>query len=358
MKIELNRLNANPFKKKIDNGKLSEKTISKIKANIKELGLMGALPVYKRKSEYYLISGHHRVEALKRVFGKNFKVEVIVHDYDDDQVMRGMVIENLTQRDTDLKETAENLAAIREHLKSACSDSEQAKRKDVKGVKDAGSIRDIYNWLHKNKGVDEVISIGRISECLQVYDNLAPELVNEVKKTQSGSAKEREEALQETQALYLARFDDHEEQKALAQALKTTRAQRVRDQGRLITKYKEAKEKNPEVAKEVLEGKRDLADVDGMKAHPEMKQSNEEKALWCSTEVRAKLGFAGNEMELLANQHIHTLSKKELFKMAEYLRAWGTGVFAPFYQKVIKELAQKDSKYEGGIFVFKDDDGK
>lgn len=355
MKLKLSELNANPFKKRISKGKLSEVTISKIKSNIKELGLMGALPVFKRNKKYFLISGHHRVEALKRVFGKDFKIEVILHDYDDDQVMRGMVVENLTQRDTDLKETAENLAAIREHLKSACSDSEQAKRKDMKGIRDIGSVRDIYDWLNKN---GEVLSIGRISECLNVYDNLSPELIKEVQKTQAGTAKERDEALQETQAIYLAKFDDHKEQKDLMRALKTTRAQRVRDQGRLITKYKEAKQKNPEIAKEIREGKRDLADVDGMKTSPLMKQSNEEKALWCSTEVRAKLGFAGNEMEILTKEHIHTLSKKELFTMAEFLRSWGISVFAPFYKTIIKELADKDSKYEGGIFVFKDEDIK
>jgi hypothetical protein len=42
-----------------------------------------------------------------------------------------------------------NLLAIRKYLRhnSACSLSEQAKRKDMKGVNDAGSVRDIANWL-------------------------------------------------------------------------------------------------------------------------------------------------------------------------------------------------------------------
>jgi ParB-like chromosome segregation protein Spo0J len=66
MKIKLCDINSNPFKKDINKGKLNEETIKKIQSNVKELGLMGSLPVFKKENKYYLIAGHHRVEALKR----------------------------------------------------------------------------------------------------------------------------------------------------------------------------------------------------------------------------------------------------------------------------------------------------
>jgi len=46
-------------------------------------------------------------------------------------------------------EETENYILIRKHLKekTACSPGEQAKRKNVKGVCDHGSVRDIANWL-------------------------------------------------------------------------------------------------------------------------------------------------------------------------------------------------------------------
>jgi len=348
MKIEINKLLPNPFKKELGNGKLSEETINKIRSNIKELGLMGALPIFERNGKYYLISGHHRIEALKREFGKNFAVEVILHDYNDDQILRGMAIENLTQKESNLKDTADNLAVIRKYLLSVAVQTQNSKRKDgqekrPQNIEQSGSIRNIHSWLNKN---GEVLSIGRISECLNVYDKLSPDLVEEVKKTQSGTVQEREEALQETQAIYLSKFDDHEEQKDLAKALKSTRAQRVRDQGKLITKYKEVKKESPEIAQEIREGKRDLADVGGMRTHPDMKKSTEEKALWSSTELIAKLGSIKNEMDLIKTDHLHILSKKRLMFMVTYLRAWGSEVFQPFYKAIVDELSKNHVKIQ------------
>ena len=58
-------------------------------------------------------------QALKREFGKNFAVEVTVHNYSNEQALRGMTVENLTQKDSDLKDTAENLAVIRKFLQSS-----------------------------------------------------------------------------------------------------------------------------------------------------------------------------------------------------------------------------------------------
>jgi len=55
MELKLKELNSNPFKKEINGGKLNEKIVKKIKAHLKELGLMGSLPVFKKDEKYYLI---------------------------------------------------------------------------------------------------------------------------------------------------------------------------------------------------------------------------------------------------------------------------------------------------------------
>ena len=80
MKLKLSELNPNPFKKEINGGKLKEETIKKIQANIEEIGLMGSIPIFKKDDKYFLVAGHHRVEALKRTFGKDYEVEVTLHD--------------------------------------------------------------------------------------------------------------------------------------------------------------------------------------------------------------------------------------------------------------------------------------
>ena len=115
---EISDLKPNPFKKNISNGELNREQIDKIKSNIKELGLMGSIPIFKKDNEYFLIAGHHRVEALKQVYGKDYEVEVTLNNYNEDQVFKGMVIENITQRSNNFNELNENIVAIESYLNS------------------------------------------------------------------------------------------------------------------------------------------------------------------------------------------------------------------------------------------------
>ena len=208
MKIALSELKPNPFKVGINSGKLNEESIAKIRSNIKELGLMGSLPVVKRGESYHLVAGHHRVEALKREFGKNFQIEVVVHNYNDDQLLRGMVIENLTQRSDEILEVTDNLNLIRKHLKDDCSTVEQSsKKKDKLGREnrqiEIGSIRHIASWLNQNDY--EVMSVGRISTYLHIGDNLDKSLLKTVKVNEGGVVEEGQ--LGVVEASNLARVD-------------------------------------------------------------------------------------------------------------------------------------------------------
>lgn len=63
------------------------------------------------------MEGHHRVEALRQTFGDDYKVEVTLVKYNDEQMLKGMVIENLTQRADEMVEVADNLAAVKDYLK-------------------------------------------------------------------------------------------------------------------------------------------------------------------------------------------------------------------------------------------------
>ena len=113
--------------------------------------------------------------TLKETYGDNFETECTLHNYSEENILRGMIVENLTQRGNELMEVTENLNAIRKFLKDNCSASEQKSiKKDSLGrnqsrEEEAGSIRNIHNWLNKT---GDVMSIGKISEYLKVYDNL------------------------------------------------------------------------------------------------------------------------------------------------------------------------------------------
>ncbi len=72
--------------------------------------------------------------------------------YNEDQVFRGMVIENLTQRSDELVEVTENLNVVRKWLRSRSPVEQplktQGKRTDL--PYETGTVRDIYSWLSKN----------------------------------------------------------------------------------------------------------------------------------------------------------------------------------------------------------------
>ena len=252
MKVKLSELKSNPFKKQISNGKLNKEIIKKIKGNMKELGLMGSLPVFKKDNQYYLVAGHHRTQALKETYGKDFQVEVTVHNYSDENVLRGMVVENLTQRTDELVEVTENLNAVRGWLKKnpACSAAELARRKDVKDVQDAGSVRNIYAWLNKN---DEVMSIGKIQEYLKVYDNLDKTLLKKSKNSLDGK---EEGTIGIEEAKILARIP-REDQKVMDEVLSETNLDYKQKQ-KLTTQYLNSPEKVQERIKKKKIGLKEI----------------------------------------------------------------------------------------------------
>ena len=150
MKRKLSELNNNPYKKQINEGKLNEEQIEKLSKNLDELGLMGSIPIVQRDKKYFIVNCHHRVEALKRKFGEDFEVEVTLHDYSDSQLLQGMVIENLTQRNNDFREELENVNAVKHFLESRVRTSDTVQKHDDNGrftsiPGDARSISDFLN---------------------------------------------------------------------------------------------------------------------------------------------------------------------------------------------------------------------
>jgi len=80
-----------------------------------------------------------------------------------------------------------------------------------------------------------------------------------------------EESLNYTQAVILSSIEDKQEQKDLAKVLKNSREQRVREQGKLLSKYKEAPE---EVKEKIRDGKLNLIDIEEATIDTQIKQVN------------------------------------------------------------------------------------
>jgi hypothetical protein len=166
MKLKLCDIHPNPMKLKINGGKLNREQIDRIKGNMKELGLMGSIPIFKLKDKYHCVSHHHRIQALKETFGINFEVDVDLKDYNKDKFFKGLVVENLSQRGQSFMEIKEHIAAILEYLEDEKEilTSLRAARKDGGKLhindefKDKPVARDICEWVGGEKVIkhDEV----------------------------------------------------------------------------------------------------------------------------------------------------------------------------------------------------------
>lgn len=290
MKIAISEIRPNPFKKKINGGKLDEETIAKIRANIQELGLMGALPVFKRDGQYHLVAGHHRLEALKRQYGKDHKIEVVVHDYSEENTLRGMVIENLTQRNGEFREELENVVLVRDYLKnhpelSGRSAPEKSTGGRPPGTSEPGSSSEVARWINKN---GEVMHETKIKDLLRINDSLAPELLEKVTKaSHSVNLEDNKDVLPVKDASVISTIKDHEEQRAITEIIKNEELNQ-RDRIEMIQKFKALPEED---RREVVEGRVALSSL--QKAVPdalstgEMSLTFNKRAAELVTEMRA-----------------------------------------------------------------------
>ena len=306
MKIKLSKLKPNPFKKQISKGELNKEQVNKIKANIKELGFFDALPVFKKGDNFHLVAGHHRLQALKEAFGKNYEVEVVVNDYSEEQVAKGMIIENLTQRSDDYREKSDNvlfakyfMSERKEILQRCRMESGRHIEKLKDEYKDKVTANDISEWIDKNSG--DVIHKNEINELIRIKENLNPKLEKEVNKKHSKSAEEREDDTPNyTQAIILSGIEDKKEQEQLLKVLKSSREQRVRNQSALITQYKKAPDK---VKEQIKKGEVDLADIEEkIKEHKIMEEYNISPEEARKRYEKDKKGYEGIFLNIFLNQ--------------------------------------------------------
>lgn len=295
MNVKLKDIHPNPYKYRIGNGKLNQEQVERLKASISELGHMGNIPCVKIKSKIYQVSHHHRLEALRQLYGEDCDVGIELKDYSDEQLFRGMVNENLTQRMGDFREETDNCLAISEFLienkilfdnnkeetavLSQDSHLSDGRNKPEQNKPQYGSVRQVERWINKFCQEDSLIlSFQRISDLIRLKVNLPQDLYDEVILTHKGPLSRRGEVLSKTQGLYLAtpEFDD-DEKRDLAKVLKCSREARVRKQSSLLAVYKKA----PEFIKEDVRKQRiDLADIEDEIDRQKLKMISEDRTQW------------------------------------------------------------------------------
>jgi len=345
VKIALKELKPNPFKRMINKGKLNEIQIEEISGNLDELGFMGAIPVVKIKNNYHLVNSHHRIEALKRKFGKNYEVPITIHNYNEDQLIRGMVIENLAQRGSDFKEELENIRTVEEYLNSnndkltSLRDSRSHMEKLKNEFKNGATAMDIQQWL---KLSEKKWSHDTIREIMNIYNKLSPDLLSKVNYVRGGQ-RDDPSHLSVEDARNLSRIENKEEQKKIRVILEDTGLDHKK-KSRLITSYKSADE---ETKKKVINKQIDIRDIEyeinklGYIKERNLdviqKQSPNEWIIEISDSIK-KTG------ELLDPIKLDWCKKTQLELLYRYIKVDFDEHYKPFLKKLLEKIQEEEVK--------------
>jgi len=255
LQIEVGKLRPNPFKKHINEGKYNEEIIEKLKESIAHKTLPSLFNVRQRNENYELCFGHHRVEAFKRVNGKDFKVTVNIVEYDDETMLIDMVRENMTHRDVDYSDKKESVVLAHDWLHSKETDVKRfnSSLKTLSDGRKAGhqhqpsedSYRSVAKFLGKN---GKAISHITVRQYLQMHFNLDKEIESKIGKATNGSSKEDKTPV--WQGATLSQFKDKEEQKDLFKVMKKSKEQRRNQFNSLVNEYKTLEPKDKELIRE------------------------------------------------------------------------------------------------------------
>ena len=260
--IGLNKIKPNPYKKHINEGKLNEVQVEKLVEGFKQTEFHENLLARRnKKGEIELVYGHHRLEAAKRVYGKDHEISLNIVDFTDEQMLVDMCRENLTQRWNEFRDEFDSVILAKDYLEKHKPTVHQVDsrkedgtfQKGISGNPDAGiGARQVAAFLSKD---GKALNKSKVAELLQMHDNLDEEILKKVKKV--GGCKAPEDVVTYKEATALARIKDKKEQAKLLEIVENDKKLEGRPHEYLID-YRNAPE---EIKEEVLEGKTSLADI-------------------------------------------------------------------------------------------------
>lgn len=195
VKIKISEIKANPFKRFINEGKLDSERVDKLIESIEHGTLPAQFVARKNKAgEWEQTSGHHRLAAFKKKYGKDYEVDVTPVKFSDELMLIDMVRENITQRDTDFHDTEASIILARTWLESGASSVKELntwfkdgrKSNAIKGKEKFQELPDSYRsvskFLSKN---GTVMSYVTVRKYINIHDKLSPKLHNKIETTKN-----------------------------------------------------------------------------------------------------------------------------------------------------------------------------
>jgi hypothetical protein len=258
IQIELSKIKANPFKQFINNGKLDKEIIEKLKEGYKQTTFHENLCARRNeKDEIEIIYGHHRLEACKQFYGKNYKISLRVYsqkEFSDEKMLIDMIRENLTNRGDDYKDLADSIMLVKRWLGSdRTSINSLIENKNTKKKKQEIKPKDIAEFISKQ---GKTISVGTILKILSIEENLDEEIKEKVSDNLGRGRVRMEEGKIGTSLAHKIASIDKKEQKEIFSVVEKNKANLMSEEKtmRLLTKYKEAdKDLKEKVRKKEIE---------------------------------------------------------------------------------------------------------
>lgn len=282
MKTKIGMLQPNPFRSDLATG-FNEDQIAKLVESFKmsEFGTGIRFEVREKNDDYQLVYGHHRAEALKRHYGLDHEVEIIVRGYTDEQMLVEMIRENLT-RESSWFTRKEAIKAAKKYLEttgvgSPVTCDSKGRKKHQKTSQGIGA-RQIADFLSKD---GTTVSKDEVATALKI-DEMVP--AEEVRR------------MGITRASLLARFDDEEEQKDVGRAMKKCKAKDVHKLRHLINEYQNS---SRHIQQQVRAGTMNLAELDADYLMRSTKENHKKKVALSQEDMRPILLHLHEALQLV-----------------------------------------------------------
>lgn len=220
---------------------LNELQVNRLSESISQIGLINPITISKNRK---LVAGNHRLHACKKLGWDT--IPCVITTLDDSLLLELQEIdENLIRYELHYIDRGNHLKRRMEIYEEINGTSNEIRfqkvKKNLKQFSDSapGAVSETPDAFVQNTSKQIGISERTIKEDIQIFENITPEIREEIKKQE----------INKKDALKLARLEDKEKQKKVVEKIKKKEAKRVRD---ALVKIREEENENkpkPEIPK-------------------------------------------------------------------------------------------------------------
>jgi len=181
-KIEIDKLKENPYQPRIE---IKEEEVKELAKSIEKNGLLQPINVYQSPlGDYYIISGHRRVEAHKLLNKKRIKA-IVYKNQDNLKLASKAIVENLQREDLNIIELALFLKRYKEEfdktMEDIAEDIGKSKSYVIKILNVLKLPESIIKDIKENKTTKDILALNLINS----FANKLKNKVNMFTKTQN-----------------------------------------------------------------------------------------------------------------------------------------------------------------------------